>query len=256
VELFRGLPLTEDLPDEAHEEIAGHVRLLRIDRGQTLVRQGERGDRFFVVRSGTFEVTRVEDDGTERTIRKVPRGRSFGEVALLEGTPRMATVRALEPSEVFALDKGTFDRALGNRVELTEEAKRDLRSVTELRTLEAFRTLDDADAARLVKGSRFRNFAPGERVVKQGDEGDSFFVVARGQLEVIEGRTKKGRLGPGAYFGEIALLGDIPRTATVKAVTPARVLELDRKAFDRVLAKSFRRGTLAPSRALTRELEH
>jgi putative peptide zinc metalloprotease protein len=256
VALFRQLPVTEDLPDEAHEEIAAHVRLLRIDPGQTLVRQGERGDLFYVVRSGSFEVTRVEDDGTERTIRKVPRGRSFGEVALMEGTPRLATVRALEASEVFAIDKGTFDRVLGDRVELSEDAKKDLRSVTELRTLEAFQGLDDADAARLMKGAQFRNFAPGERIVKQGDEGDSFFVVAHGQLEVIENRRKRGRLGPGAYFGEIALLADIPRTATVKAITPTRVLELDRKAFDRVLAKSFRRGTLAPSRALTRELEH
>jgi putative peptide zinc metalloprotease protein len=256
VELFRELPLTEDLPDEAHEEIAAHVELLRVDAGQTLMRQGERGDHFYVVRSGSFEVTRVEDDGTERAIRKVPRGRSFGEAALIEGTPRLATVRALEPSEVFAIDKGTFDRALGDRVEMSEDVKKDLRSVSELRSLEAFQGLDDADAARLMKGARFVNFAPGERIVKQGDEGDSFFVVARGQLEVIENRTKKGRLGPGAYFGEIALLADVPRTATVKAVTPARVLELDRKAFEKVLAKSFRRGTLAPSRALTREMEH
>jgi len=256
VELFRALPLTEDLSEEAREEIAAQVELINVDGGRPIVRQGDRGDRFYVIRSGMFEVTRVEDDGTERFIRKIGRGRSFGEVALLEGTTRTATIRAVEASEVFAIDKGTFDRALGDRVSVTEEMRKELRSMTELRALEPFKALDEADLGRLVKGAEYRMFSPGDRIVKQGDEGRSFFVVASGQVDVIENRRVRGRLGPGAYFGEIALLGDVPRTATVRAATPTRVFELDRKAFDKVLAKSFRRGRLAPSRALTREWEH
>jgi CRP-like cAMP-binding protein len=92
--------------------------------------------------------------------------------------------------------------------------------------------------------------------VKQGDDGDAFYVIASGQVDVIEDRRRKGRLGAGDYFGEIALLMREPRTATVRAVTPVRALELERKAFDRVLAKSFRKGRLAPSRTLNREWEH
>jgi putative peptide zinc metalloprotease protein len=256
VELFRALPLTEDFSDEAREEIADHVELVRVDAGRPIVRQGERGDRFYVVRSGTFEVTVEGDGGEHRRIRKVERGRSFGEVALLERTTRTATVRALEPSQVFALDKGTFDRVIAERMEVAEEMRNDLRSVALIRSLDPFRSLDDADAARLVKGADFRNFGPGDRIVKQGDPGDSFFVVASGQVEIVENRRVRGRLGPGAYFGEVALLANSPRTATVRAATPSRVLELDRKSFDRVLAKSFRRGRLAPSRALTMDREH
>jgi putative peptide zinc metalloprotease protein len=256
VDLFRSLPLTEDLSDEAREEIADHVELIRVDAGRPIVRQGERGDYFYVVRSGTFEVSVEGTDGEQRRLRTLERGRSFGEVALLERTTRTATVRAVEPSQVFAIDKGTFDRVIAERMEMAEEMREDLRSVALIRSLEPFRTLDDADAARLVKGAEFLNFAPGARIVKQGDEGDSFFVVASGQVEIVENRRVRGRLGAGAYFGEVALLADSPRTATVRAATPARVLELDRKAFDRVLAKSFRRGRLAPSRALTMDREH
>ena len=256
VDLFRALPLTEDLSDEAREEIADHVDLIRVDAGRPIVRQGDRGDHFYVVRSGTFEVTVGTEDGDPRRIRTLERGRSFGEIALLERTTRTATVRALVPSQVFAIDKGTFDRVIAERMEMAEEMREELRSVAMLRSLEPFKTLDDADAARLVKGAEFHNFAPGDRIVKQGDEGDSFFVVASGQVEIVENRRARGRLGAGAYFGEIALLADTPRTATVRAATPTRVLELDRKAFDRVLAKSFRRGRLAPSRALRIDREH
>ena len=256
IDLFRALPLTEDLDEDALAEIGSHVSLTHRDSGEAVFREGERGDRFYVVRSGTLEVTKTADDGTERPLRKLERGRSFGEIALLEGRPRTATIRALTQADVFSIDKGTFDRAFAGRVEVSEELRADLQSVNLIRSLDPFRTLDDADAVRLAKGSDWVSFAPGDRIVKQGDEGRSFFVIASGQVEVVENRRVRARLGPGSYFGEIALLADMPRTATVRAVTPTRILELDRSAFDRVLAKSFRRGKLAPSRSLAREWEH
>ena len=256
IEMFGALPLTEGLPEEAHEEIAEHVELLRFRPGQSIIRQGEKASRFYLVRSGSVEVVKVDDDGEERRIRRLEAGRSFGEIALLEGITRTATVRALSPVEVFAIDKGTFDRALAGQMGVAEEVRRELLSVAELRRMAPFQGLDDADAARLLSGASWRSFAPGERIVKQGDEADSFFVVSSGQVEVVEGRRVIRRLGQGAYFGEIALLIESPRTATVRAVTQTHVIELARGSFDKVLAKSFRRGRLAPSRELTRDWEH
>jgi len=256
VEMFRSLPLTDDLPEESLVEIAEHVRLLRFQGGQSVVRAGDRADDFFVVRSGTFEIALPQDDGSERVVRKIDRGRSFGEIALLESTTRTATVRALEPSQVFAIDKGTFDRVLSDNVEIADELRPQLLSMGRIRSLGPFSGLDDADVTRMIKGADWHSFAPGERIVKQGDEARSFFVIASGQVDVIENRKIKRRIGAGGYFGDTALLENIPRTATVRAATPAQILELDRKAFEKVLAKSFRRGRLAPSRALSRDWEH
>ena len=254
--LYRQLPIAGSLDDDDLAEIASHVRLIRVPQGQAVIRQGERGHDFFVIRTGMFEVSRVEEDGNERVIRRIERGRSFGEIALLESSPRTATVRALEPAEVFAIDKGTFDRVLASRLDVAQDVRADLLSIAEIRSMRPFKALDDADAGRLLRGASWRTFPPGERIVKQGEDGDAFYVISSGQVDVIENRRKKNRLGAGDYFGEIALLTDEPRTATVRAVTPVRVLELERKAFDRVLAKSFRKGKLAPSRSLAREWEH
>ncbi len=80
-------------------------------------------------------------------------------------------------------------------------------------------------AARLTKIS----VAAGEVVVRAGDSGDRFYVVADGELEIANGAN--GRAGAGDFFGEIALLRDVPRTATVRATTPSHLYALERDDF-------------------------
>jgi cAMP-dependent protein kinase regulator len=63
-------------------------------------------------------------------------------------------------------------------------------------------------------------------------------------------------MGPGQYFGEVALLMDVPRTATVRARTPLRAFRVEREGFDRLVADSFRRGRLKPNIVLDRTQEH
>jgi CRP-like cAMP-binding protein len=90
----------------------------------------------------------------------------------------------------------------------------------------------------------------------EGDEGDSFYAVSSGRFDVEAGGQLKQTIGAGSYFGEIALLLDVPRTATVVARTPARVFRLNRAGFDRLLAGSFRRGTLDPTIPVSQTLTH
>jgi CRP-like cAMP-binding protein len=85
----------------------------------------------------------------------------------------------------------------------------------------------DALAARLVAERR----AAGEEIFAQGDAGDRFYLVSDGAVEIAVDRVVVAEEGPGDYFGEIALIRDVPRTATARALADSLLYSLDGAAF-------------------------
>jgi CRP-like cAMP-binding protein len=128
---------------------------------------------------------------------------------------------------------------LTDRVALPEFAPT-LQQLAELRALPPFASLANSELLRLHEQGAWQNVQPGVTVVEQGDVGDAFYAVADGQFEVMVDGHAVGSCEPGGHFGEIALLADVPRTATVRSVTPARVFRLERAGFEQLLADAFR----------------
>jgi CRP-like cAMP-binding protein len=82
--------------------------------------------------------------------------------------------------------------------------------------------------------------APGTAVVREGEQGERFYVVFAGMLSVTNSDMgPREVLRPGAYFGEVSLTMNMPRTATVSAITPAVVASCDRETFDELLRPLF-----------------
>jgi CRP-like cAMP-binding protein/Zn-dependent protease len=255
-ELIDALPIFEDVPVDVLNELAGRVRLRTLATNQPVFRQGDRPTAFYVVRNGILEV--VEEDpetGDEHQIRTLVRGESFGELALLMDSPRAATIRAVEEAEVFEIDQGTFDRLLADTIHVPD-FEPTLQQLAELRQQPCFAHLGTEQLVELRRRGEWMVVGAGRSVVQQGEEGDSFYAVSSGRFDIVTDGELKQTIGPGAYFGEIALLLDVPRTASVIARTPARVFRLDREGFDQLLAGSFRRGTLDPTLPVTQTMTH
>jgi MFS family permease len=100
-----------------------------------------------------------------------------------------------------------------------------------LRSADLFASLPPPELEGLAARMTEVTAAPGTAVVREGETGHDFYVIEDGELEVIRDDRPMATLRSGDYFGEIALLRDVPRTATVVAKTSATLLSLDREAF-------------------------
>jgi MFS family permease len=100
-----------------------------------------------------------------------------------------------------------------------------------LRHNSIFEPLSVATLVRLSQDLAPVDFEAGIDVIVQGEQGDRFYLIETGQVEVLEHGEFRRNEGPGESFGEIALLHDVPRTATVRTTAPTRLLELEREQF-------------------------
>ena len=110
-------------------------------------------------------------------------------------------------------------------------------------SVDLFTLLSDEARSRVADGARERRFAAGETIVREGDRGSSMFVVEAGRLGVSAHGTvgqsqRLAVLEPGAAFGEISLLTGDPRTATVRAMTEATLLEIDKATLAPILREN------------------
>ncbi|HXJ66403.1 MAG TPA: cyclic nucleotide-binding domain-containing protein, partial [Actinomycetota bacterium] len=255
-EMIDALPAFSDIPEDVLNDLAGRVTLRQYAKGRAVFRQGAEADAFYVVRSGEVQI--VEEDpstGSARVMKTLHRGESFGELALLMETDRSATARASTDSDLFVVDRPTFLRLLADMA-VVPEFQPTLQQLAELRGLPPFAHLEAAQLRELLDRGEWVTFAPGDVLMKQGAVGDDFFAISSGQVSIQRDGEPVDTAGAGEYVGEVALLFDVPRTATVVAYTAVRAFRLDRDGFDRLVAARFRKGLLQPTMSADRTQHH
>ena len=117
-------------------------------------------------------------------------------------------------------------------------------STTLLGNVPLFAGLDEDQLRELVRTVERKSFGRSATIIRAGDTTDSLYVVISGRLKVLMGDAQ-GRevilsiLGPGEYFGEMGLLDDSPRSATVTTLEPCELLRISKAEFNRSLSKNF-----------------
>lgn len=246
VSLLRGLDLA------SIEDLASRLKPVTAEAGTKLVTQGEPGDSFYVIQSGRAEV--LIDS---YPVGELAEGRWFGERALLREGLRTATVQALEPITCQSLDRGSFLEALTG-MEVCDQSslalaaeKRDVSEIPVVELLEAlsqFESVSGDKLEHLAATSSRTNFAEGEPVVTIGDPSDAMYVILSGKaVAEADGEGVDTPLHPGDAFGDIGVLHNTPRTRTVRATTPLRVLVLPGKAVLEAAGRRSRHTEESPA---------
>lgn len=107
-------PILKNLPKEVRNEITQRAENEKFSAGTMVCRQGDSGDSFFMIKSGTIRIYRKTQENIETELAVLGPGDSFGEMALLTGAPRAANVLVVEDAELTSLSKDQFGRILKN----------------------------------------------------------------------------------------------------------------------------------------------
>jgi len=236
------VPIFSDLSREAFLALAAGLTLRRFDRGAAVLREGEEGKSFFVVASGKLAVSKRDEAGEHVVLARLGEGEFFGEMALLSGAPRSATVTAEEPSEVLELDAELLLGLARRHPHLAQSLQRFYRQRLLANALAAspvFRPFGRGDRRLIMEKFRAREVRPNDVIVREGEPSDGFYVILEGAVEVVKRAGARdqvvGLLREGDLFGEVSCLRKTPATATVVVRRAGTLLRLPRTAFDELV---------------------
>ena len=198
--------------------------------GTEIMRQGEDGDEYIVIEKGEADVYVAAPGQAGRgsvVATRVP-GESVGELALMYGSPRNATIVAKTDVVGYVLTRNAFRQVL---VGSTQRKKEEVHNF--LRKVELLQKMNDRDLDRLADALETETFPAGTAIVTEGDTvAEFFYLIESGICSVTSEGEEVVRRTAGEYFGELALLKNVPRIATVTAVEGAVVTKtLSRTKF-------------------------
>ena len=184
--VFESSTLFAGASAEAREELVKSMREVQTSEGEYLIHEGDKGEHFFVVRSGVYAVL-LKEKG-DKPVFHYRAGGSFGELALLYNQPRKASIRCENAGVVYALDRGTFRNVLRNTTEKADELA--LRLVRKVNALEG---LTNGQLRALVSIMQEEQYTDGQIVCEQGSPMDSLYIVKQG---LVHQTTRGSSTGP------------------------------------------------------------
>ncbi|KAL4439096.1 hypothetical protein ABPG74_008871 [Tetrahymena malaccensis] len=223
------------LDEKEREIVVNAMTEVKFSPGDWIIKQGEDGDNLYVVDQGELDCyKKFSKDAEDTYLKTYMPGEAFGELALLYNAPRAASIKAKNDSILFSLDRECF-----NNIVKESAIKRRERFEATLQKVELLDSMDPYERVHLADGIRDIKHKAGEYVIREGEEGKYFYMIEEGQLKAT--KTENGHevqvyeYKEGDYFGELALVKNIPRQANVIAVTDVKLMYLDHDTFKRLL---------------------
>jgi cAMP-dependent protein kinase regulator len=238
------IPLLSELSEDAFRRVLGTLVVGRLPAGAVPVREGDPGESFFFVATGTVRVVKAGAGGAEIELARLAENAVFGEMALLSAQPRTASVQVVREADLLEVTRESL-AALADELSPVAVAlhrfTRDRLLSNLLATSPLFRPFSGTQRRDLLRRFTSHDVAAGTDVIAQGEEGRGLFVVLSGEVDVFQSapdgtRTRLATLRTGDVFGEMSLVRGDRTSATVTAARPSTVLFLAKNYVDRIVA--------------------
>ncbi|CAK9061055.1 cAMP-dependent protein kinase regulatory subunit (PKA regulatory subunit) [Durusdinium trenchii] len=196
---------------------------------ERIINQGDSGDFLFVIESGTLDCL-IKMGDSEKLVKKCEPGDVFGELALLYNCPRAASVLSKEACTLWQLDRDTFNHIVKEAAE-----KKRARYDSFLSKVPLLSSMDAYERSQLADALKVETFKEGDKIIGEGEPGDKFYIIEDGSATATKGGTEVMSYSAGDYFGELALINNKPRAATVTSKGEAKLLSIDSRSFKRLI---------------------
>ncbi|XP_030095445.1 cGMP-dependent protein kinase 2 isoform X2 [Serinus canaria] len=201
-------------------------------QGSYVIRQGEPGNHIFVLKEGSLEVFQQN-----KLLSSIPVWTAFGELAILYNCTRTASVKAITNVKTWALDREVFQNIMRVTAQTRQEQYRNF-----LRSVSLLKNLPEDKLTKIMDCLEVEYYDKGDYVIREGEEGNTFFIIAKGKVIVTQSTTDHSQpqviknLYRGDYFGEKALISDDVRSANVIADEyNVECLVIDRETFNQTV---------------------
>lgn len=245
VDVYVESPVLSSLNAEQLVRMIEALELRRFDTGETIVREGDSGDSFFLIGRGRVVVSGRNFEKQKIYLTTFSDGDCFGEVSFFTGEVRTATVEPVERAWVLEIARPTLNRVMQDYPTVRESLRRFYRErVAEslLAKSPLFKGLDVKQRKALAERFMFETYQPGDLVIREGDHSDAFYAIKSGEVRVYTGKDDApvdlATLKAGEIFGEIAAIEGSRRTASVRAENECELLRLEASELNAMLAKN------------------
>ncbi len=240
-EQYHPLPFLSELGPESFLGVLRSLTVMRLRDGQMVVRQGDPGDSLYLVAAGELRVFVNTPDG-EKNVARLFENTLFGEMALITGQTRTASVAAVGEADVIGVSKSALALVTAKVPMLREVLDRFSRErliKNLLQTSPLFVPFTKQQQGELLRRFEGHEVEAGAELIREGERGKGLFLVLAGEVEVLARagtpeQTSLAKLKPGDIFGEMSLVTDQPTSATVRATTRTSVLFLAREYVERL----------------------
>jgi len=243
---FERMPLLSGLSGDELESFMDSLELREVPAREYIYHRGETGDHLYLIGMGSVGLEAAITSGKNRVYSRLGEGDFFGEHAFMSRTKHHDEAMAETDTSILMINRETFDAWVKKYPAIQATVEEFYRNRVLARILAITPVFEGVPPeARLALSEKFqlKSFASGEKVVEEGEAGNTFYLIRSGHVVVstrgmgAQGESiALGRMGEGAFFGEVSLLTDKPRTATVTADGDVELMELTRDDFNDIVA--------------------